>query len=171
MLDDDLRALISVDPAPDFRARTLARVEADAALRRARWPLMWSVAVATAAGVALVVALWPVAPSRMPLTRPALDARTVAPLASLPSLVEARPSRIEQTADIARRTSSRALGLQPGVRLTVQIDRSEQEALHRLLTSPPAAWPAPADSDELAIPELTIAPVTFDPLVTGDSTP
>jgi hypothetical protein len=154
--DQELRALVSVDPSPEFVARIRTTIATQPA--RTRWFSWWQPAIAVAAlSFMVIVAVRSVGDDEtMPIRSggsvswaPTADA---VPMHRPEPPLEVRPVRVS-------------------VRSAVQIDRLEAEALRRLFAAPPtvAVSAAPAPADAMKIPELSIAPLAQATVVEGES--
>jgi hypothetical protein len=154
MIDDELRALVSVDPTPGWEARVRSRVAADRSV--AASVLMRNVALAAAAVVAVAVgaSLWSNVARNSRSTEPAaLNARAFAldgwTLLSPPA-VPALPA-------------APALPTLPALpaRGAVQVDPREARALRELFATAPAlSLPLPEPrTGPIVVPEIAIEPI------------
>lgn len=161
MLEDDLRALVSQSPSPEFEARVRMRIAAQPAPHG--WATSWRLAFAAAAAAAVVALVYSAVRTPMDVTPAAaslLDAR--AALTYVPHADAVRPAAIVGPP----RESRRAIIEER----TVILNRAERLALQRLFASPSvfvtlnaepvqteAGLPAPIE-----IPELSIAPLAIE---------
>jgi hypothetical protein len=169
MLDHELRALVSVDPSPDFQARVRSRVGAEPA--RVGWLSVPAAALGAAAVVVVVavVALTFVFTPGVPNPRATggnhvMVANAVGPHAPLAGTVPVeRPGRAPVSP--AHRTQAVSFS-------RVQLDRDETLALQRLFAS---SWTRMVtDAAEpvhgpIVIPEIVIEPLVVDGLTEGAS--
>jgi hypothetical protein len=178
MLDQELRALVSVEPSPEFEARVRTTIAQQPA--RTTWFRWWQPAALAAVSllilsIGLLTERQSVTPNDPATTTAALD--RLLPDVPLPSSsLTAHASTLRDTVHPVRIPTSRVSELRHAVppRLDVQIDRAEAEALQRLFNAPPwiavdvASGPTSA-GDALQIPGLSIAPVAIPATFAGDS--
>lgn len=165
MLDDELRALVSVDHSPEFRARVRTRVAAGGPAAP-RLGLRLAFAGATVAIAALVAGVvWFTEPPHADSVPVLLTAQQPAlPAAALSAAIVPVPPQL--TGSLAPAPSGRgahmaARGLP---RSRVIVDRAEALALQALFGAagalPAMNFPEPT-GDAVVIPELTIAPIVI----------
>jgi hypothetical protein len=165
MLDHELRALVSVDPSPDFQARVRSRVAAGTA--RVGWFGLRAAALGAAAVVvvALTFVFAPTSRNARPITfnepRVAHAVGRYVPLAETVSLE--RPAQVHPVS---------ARGTPPVSASPVQLHRGETLALQRLFAS---SWHTiVTDASEpahgpIVIPEIVLEPVVMDGPTEGAS--
>ena len=156
MLDQELRALVSVDPSPEFEARIRTTIASQPVRSRGfRW---WQpmAAVVMLALLAIVAGRWPDDIDEVQALRSTGTWQMAAPAGAA---AMHRPDRhVDATpVDIGSR------------RKTVQINAAEAAALQQLLAQPPTALaivldetavePADDSATGIVIPELSIAPL------------
>ncbi len=158
MLDDELRALVSVDAPQGFQARVKATIAARQA--PTTWSLvrrLWLVPVAAAA--ALVIAAWLNAPVERPEEVELLGARATAYVAPLTPRIGSQPPAVP----IARPTLNTSAS--PEALAAVQFDAAEGRALRALFSSAPAiaiVTIVPPEDAPIVIPYISIAPLVAD---------
>jgi hypothetical protein len=168
MLDDELRALVSVNPSPDFQARV--RTGISRAPARVRWLGMPAAALALAAMVVMAVAVALVfrtgdrrhesspSPGLLTTTQATAEPAGLVP----PVAAHGRP----QPAPVS--VSRRLADSRPDV----QIDRAETRALHQLFASPiPIIIVDESEREprgDVVIPSISIKPLTLDTRSEGD---
>ena len=164
MADDELRALLSVDPSPDFTARVRSAVRSDRP--RTTWALKATFGLAALLALALSLPSFierqthvagsttlvstPLRQANIPLREAIADLRERQPRA----LVRARkalPSLVEGS--------------------KIQLDPRELRALRALFADPPAAYiELPETSDgPIVIPAVKVEPLQLDSLSGGVS--
>jgi hypothetical protein len=154
MIDDELQALVSVDPTPGWEARVRSRVAAADVVGRRTLVRNLALAAAAVVSVAVGASLWSNVARNSRSTEPAvLAARAVAlegwPLLSLParpalSALPDRPARPDLPAASA-----------------IQVDPREARALRALFataSSMSLAVPEPR-TGPIVVPEIAIAPI------------
>ena len=159
MLDNELRALVSVEPSPGFEARVRKRI-AEAPPRAAwwRWPVVSFAAVAAALMLAAVVRFGGQSPRVDPQLAPLQSQHWDA--TALPAGIDMQPPGVRLASEPRQFRA---------VVLEVQINPVEADALQRLLAEPPrtatvvvAGSPVtaePVDDPGIVIPALSIAPL------------
>jgi hypothetical protein len=168
-LDRELRALLAVDPSPEFAARVRGRVAATPTyVGRGFSPAAVLVAAAAAVAMAVVLSRQPEAP---PPTSFASHDIQLPPAVVAPTPVQANPDAV---AVAARRVAAPPVP-QPAASEIV-IDPAETRALLRLIratrdgsldlsaavrATPPSAMDVPA-IDPIVIPPLTIDPLNLN---------
>lgn len=175
MLDDDLRALMSVEPSADFEARVRRGVAQD---RMSAGVPRWTGGMAFAAGLAIVVGLGTWIAGR-PSSEPRAAWSAVAPTIGEATVA---PDPSEPAEDIAPSTHYRRPHERNGaprrgtagapVAVVAQFDMDEARALQALLASPnmlargdtPHGY-ADSTSSELVVRELNVAPLVVTELV------
>jgi hypothetical protein len=200
MLDDELRALTSVEPSPEFRARVRAAVASTGRTTHAPWwrplavlatacivtSIVWLTAVTwrtePASHVAAGSRVHPsdnvTAPRHIPPpdAHNAQDDRDITRASGAP---RARTTRPRQPREHSPSTATaRGISAEP-TRSRVQIDPREAAALRQLFTTPlavtvvePTAVPATSGSQSaIVIPELSIAPLEIEALEGDDDEP
>lgn len=175
MLDQELRALVSVEPSPDFEARVRTTIAGQAAPRS--WLRLWSPMSAAAGSVVIAIVLGHWADSNTFVQDEARSHASNATDRLLPSsggVADPSPLRLPVAAGTERTAPLPVVVRTTAAHSMVQIDRAEAEALQRLFAAPPAisisvAAAARSASDALEIPELKIAPLTIDAPAEGDS--
>jgi hypothetical protein len=164
MLDDELRALVSVDAPQGFQARVQATIAArQAPTAWSHMRRLWFVPVAATA--ALVIAAWLNTPVETPREVEMLAGRATALAAPLPPRIESRPSAVQ----IARPTLSTTAS--PEALAAVQFDAAEGRALRALFASAPTiaiVTYVPPEDAPIVIPEISIAPLVADESSKGD---
>jgi hypothetical protein len=156
-LERELRALLDVEPSPDFVARVRTDVHADAIADV--WPTGRWIAVAAAAVVIVSVSVWIATRSVQPLTSPAaIVSQQVPSVPSVQSLAPpAVPSSAAQTAAPAARVPE------------VVVSPRESAGLRYLLAAlrdgrlDSAAMPS--DHGDVVDMPIVIEPITVEPLV------
>ena len=161
MIDDELRALVSVDPPPGWDARVKARVAADG--EAGHRGLMRNLALAAAAVVVIAVgaSLW---------SNRTLDSRS----AAVPAALEARALSVNawpsmQHATRPARPALPALPALPAPGGAIQVDEREARALRELFASASGlqlAVPEPR-TGPIVVPDIAIEPIV-DPNSEGD---
>jgi hypothetical protein len=156
MLDDELRALVSVDPPRGFQARVQATIAARPS--PSRWlPVRRHWFVPAAAGAALAIVSWLNAPVERTQELELLQARAIVYPAPLPSRIGSRPPVVDPV---------------PAVRRSrIQFDAAESRALRALFASAPAisiVTIVPPEDGPIVIPEISIAPLVAADSPQGD---
>jgi hypothetical protein len=164
MLDHELRALVSVEPAADFQARIRTRVGSEPARRPWFGAVVVKAALAPAAiAVAAFAVLYWFAGPRSSSPPPAALLSSGHPGFAL---VPARPPIVVQPPLSASGADRRAPRSSMQAVVRVQLDRAETRALQRLFSLPiPVAivdQAKPVEVPELTIPSLLIVPVVVD---------
>lgn len=164
MLDDELRALVSVDAPEGFQSRvqaTIAARYAPTAWQQVR--RLWFVPVAAAA--ALVIAVWLNAPVEKPGEVDTLVARAITYVAPLPPRISSQPPAV-------RIAGPRLNAIAPAEALAaVQFDAAEGRALRALFAAAPAiaiVTIVPPEDAPIVFPEISIAPLVADESSKGD---
>ena len=162
MLDDELRALLSPEPAADFTSRVRAAVRNDTA--RTSWAVQGWVALAAA----VVFAFWlsDVTKRSTVANAPAIAATFVGgPAVALRGAVrDVRPIEPPSPARVRSPLPSLA-------RPKIQLDPVELRTLQTLFANPPAVpveLPEAAN-DTIVIPAITVAPLLFESISQGSS--
>jgi hypothetical protein len=160
MIDDELRALVSVDPTPGWEARVRSRVAADRSV--AASVLMRNVALAAAAVVAVAVgaSLWSNVARNSRSTEPAaLNARAFA----LDGWTLLSPPAVPAQPALPALPAAPALPTLPALpaRGAVQVDPREARALRELFATAPAlSLPLPEPrTGPIVVPEIAIEPI------------
>lgn len=175
MLDDELRALVSVEPAAGFDAQVRTRVRADSE-RRAAWLTWWrplGAVMAAAAIVALAIAGSAGRDNGSGSSRPAAPLGNRAALTYLPLAAGVGAQPPMAATDPAPGADVRPAGgrLSPVDRLPAAIlNPAEVRALQQLFASPPLVAAASGlertaegpDLEPLVIPELSFTPLAIE---------
>jgi hypothetical protein len=159
MLDDELRALVSIDPPPGFQARVRAAIATQPAPSR-WWQArgLWLMPAAAAAVAGLAIATWLKAPVERPREPQVLQARAMVDAAPLPGRIGHRPPGV---------TTSKPAASPPAI----QFDAAEGRALRALFSSAPAisiVTFVPPENSPIVIPEISIAPLVAADSPQGD---
>ena len=162
MIDDELRALVSVEPAADFQARVRTRIAAEPS-RAAAWNMPLAMLAAAATIAAVVGPYWLTSvPGQLPsavLQSPPITLAP-APVQMLAPAPHTAPPVVRRTTRAMPRTVLTATAPP-----AVQIDRAESAALQRLFSAPlPAAvvdLPQPRDGF-IDIPQIALEPLVVD---------
>ena len=165
MIDDELRALISVDPTPGFSTRLRTRVASDVRMRHRRFLPQLAFAAAAVLSIASGALLWrDAAPdSRSAASSVPLEARAVAVgVWPAPPALAARPA----LPALGALPPAPALPARP-VLAAIQFDDREARALRALFAStarrPLPDVPQPR-TEPIIVPEIAIQPIAdFDP--------
>ena len=167
MVDDELRALVSVNPPSGFQTRVISRI-ATAPTRKwwIRWPAH-TVALSAAVALALLVARWPVPGTNAPSPLASNAHRLLTPPAAsirAQPIHTARPhyAVAPNTVDV----------VEPKDGAVVAFDRAETLALQRLFASNVAAAvtdSAPAPDGPIAFAEIVIPPLPVGASLEGAS--
>ena len=163
MLEDELRALVSQSPAPEFEARVRMRIAAQPAHHAWLASLRLTFAGVAAAAVVLV-AYWSLLPPAgvAPAAPETLDSHAAVTYSPLPDAVHPLPVIVPHV-DLRYPVSFGR---------DVIVNRAEMLALQRLFASPPlfvtqegspaGARTAGGVPEPIEIPELTIAPLAIE---------
>ena len=163
MLEDELRALVSQSPAPEFEARVRMRIAAQPAHHAwlAPWRLTFAGVAAAAFALIAYLSFQPPA-SVAPAAPKTLDSRAAVTYSPLPDAVRPLPVMVPHV-DLRHPVSFGR---------DVIVNRAETLALQRLFASPPlvvtreavpgGAQTAAGVPEPIEIPELTIAPLAIE---------
>jgi hypothetical protein len=173
MLEDELRALVSVDPSPDFQARVKTRIHA--AETSGWWVGLgspWLGLRFAAVGVTVTLAAGLTTYSVLMRDGASHDASGEAVSAS--AAIAGVP--VPLSTPVVARGSVQGATRPPVVpqarsQTRVYLDRAETLALQRLFAQagalPPLEFSAPT-GELIVIPEITIAPIVIDTISEGD---
>ena len=160
MLDDELRALVSVDAPQGFQGRVQATIAArQAPTAWSHMRRLWFVPVAATA--ALLIAAWLNAPVEKLEEAEMLSARATAYVAPLSPRIGSQPPVVQIAGPRLTTIAS------PEALTAVQFDAAEGRALRALFASTPAIAIVTIVPPEDA--PIVIAKISIDPLVADDS--
>lgn len=168
MLDDELRALVSTDPAADFTARVSETVRNDSP--RPLWA--WQAAFALAASLALAVLLPYLGTENHKVPAVGTLAATPVGRADVPLREAISAARHENQTARAAVVSGSITGSNGRTTASeIQLDPIERRALRALFTHPPRAYVEllEAPDSPLVIPAVQVQPLQLDSLSEGAS--